>query len=809
MRSRRRPPADRSRQVSEDEDRREQKVSKERDRETPKKSSKRLSRSSKAAAARVSSQTSACAPPRSDREEATDSWSNKRTPQRLPRCKTWTSTINSPSNDAEQQQDIFWDPHSPTTFKLENGKKKLSTNRSTAEISDIVKRIAPKNEKPRSSEASYLGIWIGEDAIPCTPVVARSRSKMPRSRILQTEEELMKLAKQLDNNLVKQKDQGEEQMENSEDEMFSECNAVNNEDGSFLEILPEGDDIAGALKSVSQRSEPQGCSQRSVDQAAEADINALFNSSTQKCSGHLSQGLSDVSISSVKDASGHVRSNAQEDIGQNKKVVCSEKPKISGASCLTPKIPTNTEEGVRNNGKEAESVQSVPSSQDDFEDDWDNDLLADDSFIMQVTQNPELIATPKNTAPPKKMDPTNAHHAGREVKSAAVSSSTFSKINNFKFVPRKVNGSSEGKPSNRSCTNVTSANTCQGNAETFTSPQTQVPLKPHTSAGGQMPKNHIQRLAPASTNTVVKTLQKPGAPAAPQTQAITASKDCGLHDDWDDLNFSDEVLDMFCEADSLFEAKEEAAAVADDDDDLLYQVCDDVERLTQAQESSDVNPKKESPQMPSVTCQALAKLGPNASQQSKTGSHVAASSSFGSYKYNRGVSPTSFSGNCSNIYPNHSLQRSNQTFSRSYSAPSERESKNTVLTSAHSQNPVKAPAASGSGTKPAAPSKYSFTRIKPSQVTAGNWSTSNRLHPQGFVDHRDALVPSNSDNISKRQPSSLKRHLAESTIQSPKVFVSEDRNKKCSMEEIERKKQEALARRKLKARACSSDTALT
>ncbi|CAJ0940312.1 unnamed protein product [Ranitomeya imitator] len=187
------------------------------------------------------------------RFNASEPGTNKKTPQRFPNCKPWSSSINSPSNDTDQQLDIFWDPHSPTTFKLENGRKKLATNKCTVDISDIVNRIAPKNEKPSCSESPYLGIWIGEDAIPCTPVVARSRTRMPRSKILQTEEKLMRLAKQLDSNLVKQKGQSEAHSANSEDEMVSECNAVN-EDNSFLEDFPGEDDVPAGLKSVSQRS---------------------------------------------------------------------------------------------------------------------------------------------------------------------------------------------------------------------------------------------------------------------------------------------------------------------------------------------------------------------------------------------------------------------------------------------------------------------------------------------------------------------------------------------------------------------------
>ncbi|KAM4041612.1 ewing's tumor-associated antigen 1 [Anomaloglossus baeobatrachus] len=818
MTSRRRQLRDRAQPVSEEDgDREERKDAKNRegdcDRETPQKPGKKLSRSTRAGAARLCTQLYGAT--RGEREE--ELGTNKKTPQRLPGCKQWLSTINSPSNDTDQQQDIFWDPHSPTTFKLENGKRKLAENKCTVDISDIVNRIAPKNEKPSSSESSYLGIWIGEDAIPCTPVVARSRTKMPRSKILQTEEELMKLAKQLDSNLVKQKDQNEERSANSEDEMFSECNAVS-EENSFLEDIAGRDDATLGLKSGSQRSAPQS-SQKFVDKDVEAALNELFDSSTQKYSGCISQGLSDVSSYSGKDVVINVKSSVHEEIKHSKMEQCSEKPKGSEPSHVASQISTNASQGVRicpelNNGEVKETVESVPRSQDDFEDDWGNDLLEDDSFVMQVTQNPELIATPKNM-PPNKLDYTSAHRPGGEIKSTTNPSSS-SKTNNFTFVPRKLNCGSEVKPSNLCSTEVIAVNTFQGNAKNtnnakaFSTTQTRMLSRPQTNPVGQMSKNSVHNVALSTHSTLMKSSQKPCAKAVPQAQTkATNVKDSVPHDEWDDLKFSDEVLDMFCESDSLFEEKE-------DDDDLLYQVCDDVERLTQAQELNEENHKRVTSPLPNSTCQMLAKKA--TIPQSKIGSPVIISSPFGSDKSNsRGISPASFSGNCSNAYHNGSLQKVNQTFSRSISVPLGGECKNTILTS--TQNPGKSPAVTYSATNPAAPPKYSFTRLKPSQVSSthivpssGSRGTYNDLHLQNYADRLLKSGPSFpiiSDNENKPQASSIKRHHSESTIQSSKVFISEDKNKKCSMEEIERKKQEALARRKMKARACSSDMAPT
>uniref|UniRef100_A0A8C7DSJ6 Uncharacterized protein n=1 Tax=Naja naja TaxID=35670 RepID=A0A8C7DSJ6_NAJNA len=105
--------------------------------------------------------------------------SSYKTPKRTQVNRSQLPTFSSPTNELDMQQEIFWDPQSPTTYKLGN-----YFGRHTVEISDIVNRIAPQDEKPACYEGSLLGLWIGEDAIPCTPGVtkARSRTKINTAR---------------------------------------------------------------------------------------------------------------------------------------------------------------------------------------------------------------------------------------------------------------------------------------------------------------------------------------------------------------------------------------------------------------------------------------------------------------------------------------------------------------------------------------------------------------------------------------------------------------------------------------------------
>nr|KAF6307853.1 ETAA1 activator of ATR kinase [Myotis myotis] len=96
------------------------------------------------------------------------------TPKRVLKMELLSSTFNSP-NDPDGLNDIFWDQNSPMTKQLGKGRKKKIYNTDSDEISHIVNCIAPQDEKPTTD--SMLGVWIGETAIPCTPHVAKGKSR--------------------------------------------------------------------------------------------------------------------------------------------------------------------------------------------------------------------------------------------------------------------------------------------------------------------------------------------------------------------------------------------------------------------------------------------------------------------------------------------------------------------------------------------------------------------------------------------------------------------------------------------------------
>ncbi|XP_075452213.1 ewing's tumor-associated antigen 1 isoform X2 [Ascaphus truei] len=833
-----------------------------------------------------------------------ESCSHKKTPRRLSKSNQWSSTLNSPSNDAEQQQEIFWDPHSPTPYKLENGKKKPTGSKCTVDISDIVNRIAPKNEKPANSDVAFLGMWIGEDAIPSTPGIIRARTKInSRPRMRHKEEELMKLAKQFDRNLVDAvqfQDHHDDGLILSDDKVVNGGNLQNNDLESFLEDIPE-EDIALALKSVSQSSSVgassycENSSQKPVDQKAEAALNALFDSSTQKCSGRLSQSLSEVSMNSLRELPINVKANTGENAMQdNGHKEFFETPTNAKQDKLQTKCKSDTFHTPKRNklcvmpketsGHKAHPVLSsnfsaISKSLDDFEDEWGTDVLEDDSFVMQITQNPDLIATPKQDRPIIKqwqtaLDSSITCNASENV-IANIKSPVTSKLNNFKFVPRKLN-ECEGNYAKSTGTDEVENKNAQhnvyqkSNPKTFSSTVSRIPLKTEVSAVGHIVAKHSNNTPVSKTepslicefsknyntnagNLCLKSsssLQKNNIPmktfiqTLPQKkdQADTSNKASVQLDEWDDPKFSDEILDMFCESNSIWVADGE-------DDDLLYQVCDDVEKLTQTQEANEGNKKPENIQAASSNCNneisiraRTENLGLLSQQfgQSKHESHISPSTtaSYVEYKfkgnavhYNRSTNhllntaadPANVIGHgrfetSSNNLQNDSWTRTNQDpvkFNGSNTVPvgGECSSKRTMLNKSHSQNILKPKSSTFIVTTSAVPSNFSFTKIKHSQVTSAHTNhtstkeQSRNMHLQDLRENRNQVSTLVQGNLRLTRHPPLKRQLSESFIQSTKVFVAEEINKKCSMEEIERKKQDALARRKMRVHSFSSDAA--
>ncbi|NXC66674.1 ETAA1 protein, partial [Anhinga anhinga] len=805
-----------------------------------------------------------------------------KTPKRSLSRKSRIPAFNSPVTDTDIQQEIFWDPHSPIAQRLGSGKNKQSTSRCAVEISEIVNRIAPQDEKAACNEGSLLGTWIGEDAIPCTPgvVKVRARTKLSYLKIKNPEEELMKLAKEFDKNLV-ELDAVQEQERLGHDFIQTTSEPLNNSKDdinvknlkSLLGEVSETDS-ALSLKPVGQSTgipaaEPcQSSSQKSIDLEAELALHALFDCSTQKCSGQLSQGLLGISFNNSfhenkstlkeeylpeqmkdmqhgnseayqKDTSCALGSVNQTSLKPYTHVVTKKNP----CSLKTRLVVSTKVAGVVN---------------DDF-DDWDTDFLADDSFVMQITQNPELISTEE--APPI---PTNPSVYGFSDASGTKERKTIAFRGKCDNKPAKRNSIwKSAQNNNLNYIPVSTQSEVKNGNETSQPKSDLLPLSPSrsnphrqwTEKPGNNIRNTFCQSSSVSTNTKPNDLTKVVNQAnTGHLNQVEIPKKCPLSfDDWNEPKFSDEILGMFCESDSLWDANCE-------DDELLYQVCDNIEKQTQSQDVKQGNERAKTIQGASINSRSNADNSFPASKQglpdlllaqkpnAKQNAFSLNDSCRNSSKLTRGLATTGHVVNCKNVSsPLTVISGASMEYKYTQSkncpqAASEDTTKtvsgkwyrsNSVLAgeTGSEVSPVNAVnnfssktlaspdllynmgkiPKNGSGNKTSLmPSKFKFRKTNNSQGALHVGSENPGNHSgigitlqslEGSKNRVNITLHSKLDN--KKSP--FKRHLSDSFALPTSVSVVEQKNRKCSQEEIERKKQEALARRKSRMQAFCKD----
>ncbi|NXG85699.1 ETAA1 protein, partial [Stercorarius parasiticus] len=798
-----------------------------------------------------------------------------KTPKRSLSRKSRIPTFSSPVNDTDIQQEIFWDPHSPIAHKLGNGKPRQSTSRCAVEISEIVNRIAPQDEKAACNEGSLLGTWIGEDAIPCTPgvVKVRARTKLSYLKIKNPEEELMKLAKEFDKNLV-ELDAVQEQGKLGHDFIQTASESVNNSKDevnmknlkSLLDEVSE-EDTALSLKPVGQSTgipaaEPcQSSSQKSVDLEAEIALRALFDCSTQKCSGQLSQGLSSTSLNN----SFHENKSTLEEEHlpeQIKDVQCGNseayKKNIPCALGSIPKPDTRTLS--KKNPCSLKTQLAVPSKlagvvHDDF-DDWDTDFLADDSFVMQITQNPELISTEE--APPIPTNPsahgvsdgsrarereTIAFHGKCDVKPDKINSSWKSAQNgDLNYIP--VSAQSQVKSGNE---------TIQPKSDPLpVFPSRSNPYRQRTEKLGNNTHNIFSQSFSVSTNTKPNDLTKVVNQANPgHLNKVEIPKKSV--DDWHEPKFSDEILDMFCESDGFWDANCE-------DDELLYQVCDDIEKQTQSQDVKQGNERAKTMQGASINSRSNADNSFPSSKQglpdrllvqrtnAKQDALSLNDSCRNSSKVTHGLATTGHIANCKNVSSPQTVisgtsTECKYTLTKNCHQAASEDTTKAVLGKWYRSNSVPA-GESGSEVSPVnaanvfssrtldspnllyntgkmpnnssgnktslMPSKFKFRKTNNFQGALHVASENPGSHSgvgitlQGFEGSKNHVNLTLHNKLDNKKPP-FKRHLSESFALPTSVSVVEQKNRKCSQEEIERKKQEALARRKSRMQAFFKD----
>ncbi|XP_040849241.1 ewing's tumor-associated antigen 1 [Ochotona curzoniae] len=511
------------------------------------------------------------------------------------------SVFSSP-NDPDGQSDIFWDQNSPMTKQLGKGRKQRISTTENDEISHIVNRIAPQDEKPTTN--SMLGVWIGETAIPCTPNVAKGKSRVKisctRLKTQNREQELMKLAKQFDKNM-EELDVIQEQNKMSHDfiQTISETETLNNYKGDeqmkvLCDTIPEIDNVSLA--------DDQNSSQKSFDQNAEAAFNAIFDGSTQKCSGQLSQDLSDA-VLNTSNTTCEKKSTLKEERLITAETRLTEKlPSKSTAAASQLNIPTETQPRVTSCLAEPEAptehVDTFITS--DFEDEWEN-MLDNEPFVMQTIERTEQKETSSFT---------NINSKSK----SAMNMCVYDRLRNAKMLPdldsethkRELIGVGEHRvPPNpnvkssklpslgnkikyeESFKKIVVEDKIQDSAVTSNLKKIKEDSYTKFIANASEKKLGLNRRhSNEQENRPIcnQNFKVPG----PLFNSATLANDTHVNsshqanvakigsfvDDWNDPSFANEIIKTCHQLENTWEAD-------DVDDDLLYQACDDIERLTQ------------------------------------------------------------------------------------------------------------------------------------------------------------------------------------------------------------------------------------
>lgn len=177
-------------------------------------------------------------------------------------------------------------------------------------------------------------------------------------------EDLVKLARQFDKNM-----QDRESLE-----------GLHNDNNNFDNILSDRANASKPKLRSADKMKDLQCS--STADRVEEELQALFNCSTQKVSGRLSQASS-AGSQGVKD-------------------------KPAAAARLVEarqSRPKASETSVPAAGAEATAL----GSNDDFDDDWENDDLLNDPLLLEITQNPPQLDESKNT--PQSHTDTETHQS--------------------------------------------------------------------------------------------------------------------------------------------------------------------------------------------------------------------------------------------------------------------------------------------------------------------------------------------------------------------------------------------------------------
>ncbi|XP_021066585.1 ewing's tumor-associated antigen 1 [Mus pahari] len=787
----------------------------------------------------------------------------KETPTQVVKTDLLSCTFSSP-NDPDGQTDIFWDQNSPMTKQLGKGRKKQVSSAYSDEISHIVNRIAPQDEKPATN--SMLGVWIGETAIPCTPIVVKEKSRMKISctklKTKNREKELMKLAQQFDKNM-EELDVIQVQDGKNHDffQMTSEMGHLDNHKDSVQmpsdDVVPEitCTPVKKHVKGDSRISLAKGqdSSQKPFDQNVEAAFNAIFDGSTQMCSGQLSQDLSDAFLNNSKTSLRKKNALLQEEILTTEtlltenllnKTPISPSPQIDSTiilkSCVTPCPRTPA----------ASDIQLDELTANDFEDDWES-LLGSEPFLLENAEMLEFVPSTAaqdtcqkalctsvgendtNTSrtnmnlggtlrdskvtldlPSKtrNRELRNAgeyrfsSHPGDESRKVPI---TGNKVSFEKFVTNKdedyialsnfkVKEDCRNKCILKHSSNASSSYTRHPNKQK-SEPGVNLPLQLPTT-------DPFDSVFLGKENIVCNTNQSHGSKFNPS------------FDDWNDPLLASEMIKACHQLETTWEAD-------DVDDDLLYQACDDIERLTQqdnkgSKESESVSTSKHGSKNTSTASKQGSQSGP--SKHWNVVSSAVPLSLANKPQINKPVTvqKRDICRDCPNILDATDLSVCSKNSSDNQHGPVQVNSSKFVLGGSSNLNVSLGPMSTKNATniklntqqlshnsladtaqndnKILKLSKFTFKKKNPQFLSQLNQSHLAGTMPVGKISE-DLGKRESVNSLLVIQENQQQASIKYSEFLKPSSPDEEERNRKYSPEEIQRKRQEALVRRKAKA----------
>lgn len=221
-------------------------------------------------------------------------------------------------------------------------------------------------------------------------------------------DDLLRLAKKFDFNMIQQ-DESHLQAKQSSEEIMDEDQELFDDDNPTVP-LQNKTEAEGALRGL-QEAEANGddyaaaMDDLALVQEMEGDLDSLFDSSTQQISGCLSPDWSHCSQrwTKITQSTAVVNGNCTGTNEAPATNLLAITATLSNNSNAHPVVGVHSASKPGTDGATLGNSKQVCSA-DDFDDDWSNEDLLDDSLVFEMTQNPQLFSAPEHASTQKQMD---------------------------------------------------------------------------------------------------------------------------------------------------------------------------------------------------------------------------------------------------------------------------------------------------------------------------------------------------------------------------------------------------------------------